>query len=101
MTKHSQENLVKFIEDRIVAEQEAASLLEKCRKALSLKKYRKATAVVVSLNAKVSSSYAHRDYWGDNDTLVAIIRNGKVVTIMLTRSAQVNNGHFRTDYIFK
>lgn len=101
MTKHSQENLVKFLEQGIIDRKDAAQLLEKCRKALSLSKYRQSTAVVIKLTAKVSKSYSHRDYWADNDTLCAIIRNGKVVTVMLTRSSQVNQDHFRVEFIFK
>lgn len=100
MTSHSQRNLVKFIEDQAIQESDAAKLLAKCRKALSLSRYRESCAVIVRLQSKVSASYAHRDFWGENDTLVAIIRDGKVITVMLTRSSQCRKDHFRTDEIF-
>lgn len=97
---HWQENLVKFLDDGIVTEADATNLLSKCRKALGLPRYRVSTAVVVKLERSVSKDYDHRDFWGDNDTLVAIIRNRKVATVMLTRSGQVHKRHFRTDEIF-
>lgn len=100
MTKHSQQNLVKFIEQGQIQESEAAALLDKCRKALSFSQYRKSTAVVIQLSIKVSATYQHRDYWAASDRLVAIIRDGKVVTIMLSRKNQINTRHLRTDKIF-
>ena len=99
MSKHSQANLIKFLEENRIQESDAAKLLGKCRKALSLKGYRGSTAVVVRI-AKVGKEYGHREYWADSDLLVAIIRDGKVVTIMLSRESQNHTDHFRTDNIF-
>lgn len=101
MTKHSQENIVKFLEKGLISEACAAKLLAKCRKALSLKKYQASTAVVVDLTVSVSKTESHREFWADSDRLVAIIRNGKVVTVMLSRKSQETKEHFRTDFIFK
>ena len=100
MTKHSQANLIKFLEENTIQEADAAKLLAKCRKALGISKYRGSCAVVVKLEGSVSKSYSHRDYWGDSNILVAIIRNGKVVTVMLSREEQNHTTHYRTDYIF-
>lgn len=101
MSEHSRENLLKFLDNGWISEAVAAKLLARCRKALSLKKYRTSTAVVVKLEVTVSANCSHREFWGDNDILVAIIRNGKVVTVMMSRSNQKNCSHFRTDYIFE
>jgi len=100
MTKHGEANLVKFIKTKTIQKSDAKSLLAKCRKALSIERYAISTAVIVKLSKVVSKSNDHRDFWGNNDTLVAIIRNGKIVTIMLTRSSQCRKDHFRTDEIF-
>ena len=97
---HAEANLKKFLEDGTIQRSDAETLTAKVRKALSFRKYRKSTAVVVRLSRKVSQDYGHREFWGESDLLVAIVRHGKVRTVMLSRESQNHTDHFRTDNIF-
>ncbi len=40
-----------------------------------------------------------REQWAPSDVLAAIVRNGRIVTVMATRKGQANPGHLRVERI--
>ncbi len=94
MTEHAQENLTKYA--KMVKSEKVKMLLALIRAA---KGKSGSTACIVKLDEAIENPY--RNDWAANDVLAAIIRGGKVVTVMLTRTSQCHKGHFRTDRIAK
>lgn len=92
MTRHAEENLQNYA--RIIGVKQAKKLMPLMAKALN---FSGSTAAVVVLDKAYPNP--HRDCWQENDVLAAIVRNGQVVTVMMTRKSQVNRNHFRTDRI--
>ena len=70
-----------------------------------------ATAIAIAMRVKTGSTAIvlpikpigndFRDNWELNDRLVAIIRGGNAVTVMLSRQGQINQVHLRTDSIVR
>jgi hypothetical protein len=92
MTKHAEENLQNYA--RIIGIKQAKRIMPLMAQALDLTG---STAAVIYLDKAYSNP--HRNDWKPNDVLAAIIRNGQVVTVMMTRKEQVNKKHFRTSRI--
>ena len=56
-------------------------------------------AIVLTLDNPVDNN--HRDNWELNDRLVGIVRDGSLVTVMLSRKNQINKAHLRTDRVIR
>ena len=56
-------------------------------------------AIVLTLDRAVGNEY--RDNWEPNDRLVGIVRDGSLVTVMLSRKNQINRNHLRTDRVIR
>lgn len=93
MTKHAEENYRNYA--KIIGIAQAKQLMPLMVKALNLN----APSVAAILYLDKAYSNPHRDDWKPNDVLCAIIRNGQVVTVMMTRKEQVNKKHLRTSRI--
>jgi hypothetical protein len=92
VSEHAMENLKKYA--KITGVKQAKRLFPLMAQALKMDG---STAAVITLDKAYENPF--RPNWKPNDVLAAIIRNGEVVTIMMTRTEQVNKAHFRTDNI--
>jgi hypothetical protein len=91
MSKHAAENLRNY--SKMVSSKAIAELKRKISLVIGLND---STACIVYLAKAVSNP--HRNDWKPNNVISAIVRDGKVVTVMMTRTSQVNARHFRTEY---
>jgi len=94
VTKHAAENSKKYLNPQHT--NKAAALRFTAQVNLAMGK-RHSTAVILTLDNPVSNP--HRDDWALNDRLVGVVRNRNLVTVMLSRAAQINKKHLRTDSI--
>lgn len=91
VTKHAADNIEKY--SKMITKQYMMELLVKISKAV---KMNGSTSCVVAI-PPIDNPY--RDNWQANNRLVAIIRNNKVMTVMLSRKSQINRAHLRTSRI--
>lgn len=92
LTDHAKENLEKYSD--LVSEKAIVLLCGKMAKAVRMSD---STACIVRLSKAIDNPY--RDDWQASDIICAIVRNGIVKTVMLTRRSQVNKSHLRTSRI--
>lgn len=92
VSEHAMENLKNY--SRIIGVKQAKRLFPLMAQGL---KEKCSVAAVITLDKAYENPY--RPNWKPNDVLAAIIRNGCVVTIMMTRTEQVNKKHFRVQKI--
>ena len=95
VTKHAAENSKRYLNPEHTSRSGAQSFVAAVNKAMV--DYRNSTAVVLTLDKAVRNDY--RDDWQANDRLVGIVRHGDLVTVMLSREAQINKAHLRTDRV--
>lgn len=93
VTTHAQENINKY--KNLVGKTQAAAWVKLVKAAM--RQSNSSVAVVVEIPL-VSNDY--RDDWKQNDRLVGIVRGGDLVTVMLSRTEQINKRHLRTSKIW-
>ena len=93
MTQHATQNLRNYA--KIVGMKQARQMMPLMAKALDINT--QSVAAVLYLDKGYDNP--HRDEWALCDCLVAIIRDGQVVTVMMSRKSQANCKHLRTQVI--
>lgn len=94
VTKHAKENAEKYLNKRYTNKAAAMAFQAAVNRNMGKNV---SVAVVLTLDNAVENPY--REDWEPNDRLVGIVRGGDLVTVMLSREAQINTGHLRTDSI--
>jgi hypothetical protein len=92
ITKHAAEGLAEYA--KVVPAKHIRELVKKIKVGLQNDG---STACIVYLDKPIENH--RRDDWAPNDVISAVIRQRQVVTVMLTRTSQVNKGHFRTEFV--
>ena len=94
VSRHAEENAAKYLNPNFTNRKAAGRFQSAVNAAMS---NRTSTAVILTLDKAAENPY--RDDWFANDRLVGIIRDGNLVTVMLSRKNQINSAHLRTDRV--
>lgn len=91
ITKHANDRMLRLA--HVVGRSAIQSLIAKANTAPRHGDH----AVVIELNHPVCDP--HREQWEESDRLAGIVRNGRLVSVMLTRANQCNRAHLRVSAI--